>query len=295
LLSSLRIRNPALIYPCNIQGPGLVLLYSFCIDLSALSGHLLSDGGELIFGAFDELDESAVVVLKLLGRLEAGGQLSVIVSTRILLGVAGQIDDTVETNAHLLAALEDLKDKPFVPVTIDNGYMGYSWTKLPKVIKAEVSMGKELLRHLINCGELVCFDALSITVRTSDGKAFSSDVDMAVITEKPNDRHHWVDETVCVTRGARDCLSVENIWFHLGGYNDEGDSYDTQLYDFEKELDEFWNELIGSYETVRQQLIKELYPLYNKWRRVTILEDCGLEILFKDGSIERVKPPAESV
>jgi len=203
-------------------------------------------------------------------------------------------DDMAETNAHLLAALGDLKDKPFVPVTIDNGYMGYSWTKLPKVTKVEVSKGKELLRHLINCGELVCFDKLSITVRTSDGKAFTSDVDMAVIIEEPNNRHRWVDETVCVTKEARNYLDSGNIWFHLGGYSDEGDSYDTQLYYFEKELDEFWNELIGPYETVRQQLIKELYPLYNKWRKVTILEDSSLEILFKDGRIERIKPPAES-
>jgi hypothetical protein len=202
-------------------------------------------------------------------------------------------DDMAETNAHLLAALGDLKDKPFVPVTIDDGYMGYSWTKLPKVTKVEVSKEKELLRHLINCGELVCFDKLSITVRISDGKAFTSDVDMAVIIEEPNNRHHWVDETVCVTRRARNYLDSGNIWFHLGGYSDEGDSYDTQLYYFEKELDEFWNELIGPYETVRQQLIKELYPLYNKWRKVTILEDSSLEILFKDGRIERVKPPVE--
>jgi len=190
-----------------------------------------------------------------------------------------------------LAALGDLKDKPFVPVTIDSGYKGYSWTKLPKVTKVEVSKGKELLRHLINCGELVCFDKLSITVRTSDSKAFTSDVDMAVIIEESNNRHRWIDEAVCVTKQARNCLSVENIWFHLGGYNDEGDSYDTQLHDFEKELDEFWNELIGPYETVRQQLIKDLYPLYNKWKKVTILEDCSLEILFKDGRMERIKPP----
>ena len=77
-----------------------------------------------------------------------------------------------ETNAHLLAALGDLKDKPFVPVTIDSGYMGYSWTKLPKVTKVEVSKGKELLRHLVSCGEIVCFDRLSIKAQTSDGKTF---------------------------------------------------------------------------------------------------------------------------
>ena len=203
-------------------------------------------------------------------------------------------DDMAQTNAHLLAALGEFKDKPFVPVTIDNGFIGYSWSKLPKVTKVEVIKGKEKLRHSINCGEIVCFDKLSITVHTSDGKTFSSDVDMAVITEPPKGKYQWSEETVCVTKEARNHLSSENIWFHLGGYSDEGDSFDTQLYYFEKELDEFWNELIGPYETVRQQLIKELYPLYDKWQKLTIFSDQSLEIVFKDGRRQRVNPPAES-
>ena len=201
-------------------------------------------------------------------------------------------DETAQANVHLLSAIGEFKDKRFVPITIDNGYMGYSWSKLPKVTKVEVSKGTEKLRHSINCSEIVCFDELIITVHTSDGKKFSSDVDMAVIQEPPRGKYQWVDQTVYVTKEARDHLSSDNIWFHIGGYSDEGDSYDTQLYYFEKELDEFWNELIGPYESVRQQLIKELYPLYNKWQKVTILEDSSLEILFKDGSKERVKPPA---
>jgi hypothetical protein len=97
-----------------------------------------------------------------------------------------------------------------------------------------------------------------------------------------------------VTKEARNHLSSENIWFHLGGYSDEGDSFDTQLGCFEKDLQEFWNELIGPYESVRQQLIKELYPLYDKWQKITILEDSSLEIIFKDGRRQRVNPPAES-
>ncbi len=203
-------------------------------------------------------------------------------------------NEMAETNAHLLAALGEFKDKPFIPVTIDSGYMGYSWTKLPKVTKVEVTKTKEKLRHPMNCGEIACFDKVSITVHTSDGKTFSSAVDMAVITEPPRGKYHWSEETVCVTKEARNHLSSENIWFHLGGYNDEGDSYDTQLYCFEKDIQEFWNELIGPYETVRQQLIKELYPLYDKWQKITISADSSLEILFKDGRMQRVNPPAES-
>ena len=203
-------------------------------------------------------------------------------------------DDMAQTNAHLLSALGEFKDKPFVPVTIDNGFMGYSWSKLAKVTKVEVIKDKEKLSHSINCGEIACFDQLSITVHTSDKKTFSSNVDMAVITELPKGERRWSEETVCVTKDARNHLSPEHIWFHLGGYSDEGDSFDTQLYYFEKELDEFWNELIGPYETVRQQLIKELYPLYDKWQKVTIFEDSSLEIVFKNGKRQRVIPPAES-
>lgn len=203
-------------------------------------------------------------------------------------------DDMAETNAHLLAAQGEFKGKPFVPVTISSSYMGYSWTKLPKVTKVEVIKCKEKLRHSINCGEIACFDKLSITVHTSDKKTFCSDVDMAVISEPPKGKYQWSQETVYVTKEARSHLSAENIWFHLGGYSDEGDSFDTQLYYFEKELDEFWNELIGPYETVRQQLLKELYPLYEKWQKITIFEDSSLEIIFKDGKRQRVNPPAES-
>jgi len=201
-------------------------------------------------------------------------------------------DETAEANVHLLSALGEFKDKPFVPVTIDNGYMGYSWTKLPKVTKVEVTKSAEKPRHSINCSEIACFDCLIITAHTSDGTTFSSNVDMAVVTEPQRGKYQWVDQLVCVTKEARNHLSSENIWFHIGGFDIEGDSYDTQLYYFEKELDEFWNELIGPYETVRQQLIKELYPLYNKWQKVTVFSDQSLEILFKDGKRQRVNPPA---
>ncbi|MFH1616360.1 MAG: ATP-binding protein [Planctomycetota bacterium] len=202
-------------------------------------------------------------------------------------------DEPAQANAHLLSALGEFKNNPFIPITIDDGYMGYSWTKLPKVTKVEVSKGAEKLRHSIYCSEIACFDDLIITVHTSDGKTFSSNVDMAVLIEPPKDKkYRWADQLVCVTKEARNHLSSENIWFHIGGFDIEGDSYDTQLYYFEKELDEFWNELIGPYETVRQQLIKELYPLYDKWQKVTIFSDQSLEIVFKDGKRQRVNPPA---
>jgi len=206
-------------------------------------------------------------------------------------------DEQAETNAHLLAALGEFKDKLFVPVTIDSGYMGYSWTKLPNVTKVEVAKGEEKLLHGINCNEIACFDKLAITVHTSDGKIFSSDVDMAVIAKPPKGNYQWADETVCVTKEARNSLSTENIWFHLGGYNDEGDSFDTQLYEFEKELQVFWDALIGPYESFRSEIISAIRSnndLYDKWQKVTIFQDGSLEIVFKNGRRQRVNPPVKS-
>jgi len=204
-------------------------------------------------------------------------------------------DETTAANAHLLSAIGEFKDTPFVPITINKGYMGYSWTKFPKVTKVEVSKSGEKLRHSINCSEIACFDCLIITVHTSDGKKFSSNVDMAVVTEPPRGKYQWIDQLVCVTKDARSHLSSDNIWFHIGGFDLEGDSYDTQLYYFEKELDEFWNELVGPYESLRSELLSALsgnYGLYGKWQKITIAADNSLEILFKDGSKERVKQPA---
>ena len=203
-------------------------------------------------------------------------------------------DDLAETNTHLLAALGKFQDKPFVPVTIDKGYMGYSWSKLPKVTQVRVTKGQEKLRHSICSGEIACYDKLAITVNTSNGKIFSSEVAMAVISKPPKAKYCWQDETVCVTKEARSQLSADNIWFHLGGYNEEGDSYDTQLYYFEKDLDEFWNELIGPFETLRQQLIKDMYQIRDEWQKVTLTRDGKLEIIFQDGKREVVKPDSRA-
>lgn len=202
-------------------------------------------------------------------------------------------NQTAETNAHLLAALGSFKERPFVPVTIYSGYMGYSWANLPKVTRVEVTRGNKLGQQSIRCCNIVCFDKLSITVHTSDGKTYSSEAAMAVIPETHKSKVYWSPDIVCVTKEVRNRLSVDNIWFHLGGYDEGGDRYDTQQYYVEEELQQFWNELIGPYETVRQQLVQHLSQLHDKWRKVTILEDSSLEIVFKNGKRQLIKPPAE--
>ena len=52
-------------------------------------------------------------------------------------------EESDEANVHLLAALGTFKG-PFVPVSIHRRYNGYSWAKLPRIGKVEVSVGKEL-------------------------------------------------------------------------------------------------------------------------------------------------------
>jgi len=75
---------------------------------------------------------------------------------------------------------------------------------------------------------------------------------MAVINETPQKKSCWHNDTVCVMPQASRHLTADNIWFHMGGYSEDGDTYETQLYYFERNLDEFWNDLIGPYETLRQ-------------------------------------------
>ena len=200
-------------------------------------------------------------------------------------------NDTDEANVHLLGALGRFKYKSFVPVTIESGYIGYSWTNLAKATKVTVNKSKQLFKEPIWCGEIACFDRLMIKVETSDGLIFSSEVPMLVISEVRKGKVSWSNDVVCVTREARERLSNENIWYHLGGFNCEGDSFDTQLYNFGDELDEVWNKLIGPYESIRQQLMDKLYSLRGEWQKVTISKKGSLEIQFKNGKKELVKPP----
>jgi hypothetical protein len=198
------------------------------------------------------------------------------------------------TNVHLLAALGKFNGKPFVPVMISSGYFGYSWANLPKVTSVKVTHGKERLSRWILSGTLVCVESLSITVNTSDGKVFESNVPLAIIDLEPDEERRWYDESVYITESARQDLEYDNLWYHLGGYNEEGDTYDTQQYDVEKELNEFWAILIGPYEQLRHELISQInlnYDLSGKWQRVVITEDGTIAIHFKDGHLETVKRP----
>lgn len=203
-------------------------------------------------------------------------------------------DEYAMTNAHLLGALGTFKENPFVPVVIESSYIGYSWANLPKVTKVDVKAGKKILSHSIQSGDLVCVESLTITVQTSEGKTYSSIVPMAVVSEKTKGKHCWTNDIVYVTREAKDQLDNVNIWYHLGGYSEDGDSFETQEYYFEKDLNEFWNELVGPHESLRQKLVSETWGLGDKWTKLVLTKEGSLEIFFKNGKREYIRP-ADSV
>ena len=136
-------------------------------------------------------------------------------------------EESDEANVHLLAALGTF-DAPFVPVIIQGRYDGYSWAKLPTIGKVEVSVGRELHSGWLWAGTLTCVDSITITAHASDGQVFSHKVCMAITPAAPEKAPTWADDHVLVTPEAQERLCASEIWYHLGGWSDEGDTYDTQ-------------------------------------------------------------------
>jgi len=197
-----------------------------------------------------------------------------------------------EANAHLLAALGTFKES-FVPVTISQSYDGYSWANLPKIGKVEVTVGKELGRQGIWCETLVAVESLRITVHTSDKKVFTSDVCMAVL-EEPAKTRTWSYTNVFVTLESRSQLTTTDIWYHLGGWSDEGDTWDTQLYAVEQEIDQFWATIIGPADYLRSKIRESLYGIVKDWKTISYEDDETLTIQYKDGTEKVYKSPQSS-
>ena len=199
-------------------------------------------------------------------------------------------EEKCEENVHLLAALGKFKE-PFVPVSISQHYDGYSWAKLPTVDKVEVKLGKELGKEWLWLHVLIAVESIRITVHTSDGKVFESDVVMAVLTpEQIGERSHSCDH-VYVTPEARQHLDTSDIWFHLGGWCDEGDTYETQEYQFGEELELFWSSIIGPGEYLRAKIVENLDSVKGDWEKITIDTDRTVVIAYKDGSKKTLKSP----
>jgi len=200
-------------------------------------------------------------------------------------------DETDEANVHLLAALGKFAE-PFVPVDIRGEYDGYSWAKLPTIDKVEFKAGKVLQESWIWSGRITCVDRITITAHTSDGRAFSSQVCMAIPPIGTSEENRYREETVYVTPEAQEHLSPSHIWFHFGGWGDEGDTYDTQEGQFIEDLDRFWALLVGPDEQLRRNLVAAVERITPKWKAVAISANGIVRIRFKSGKGKVVRPPA---
>ena len=95
---------------------------------------------------------------------------------------------------------------------------------------------------------------------------------------------------VYVTPEAEGCISTEQLWYHLGGFWDEGDTYDTQQSQFASEFDRFWADLIGPDEHVRAGILTLLAGLNPQWRSATVSADGIVRNHFADGSVRTLRP-----
>jgi hypothetical protein len=201
-------------------------------------------------------------------------------------------DDKSDANAHLLAALGSF-ETPFVPVRISTEYDGYGWAKLPTIERVEVQLGKKLHESFVWSGMLICVETITITAYTSDGKVFSSPVCMAALP--PESGHAaWMNaDRVYVTPKAQKQLGTGEIWFHLGGWYEDGDTYDTQEVGVQKDLAVFWADLVGPDESWRLQLMDATGGARDDWRTVTVSRGGSVSLVLADGSTKTIQPPAE--
>ncbi|MFC1652697.1 hypothetical protein ACFL3F_03150 [Planctomycetota bacterium] len=192
-------------------------------------------------------------------------------------------DEFTDANVHLLGTLGEFDD-PFVPVEISRDYDGYRWADLPTVTQVEIKVGKELLSQYVWGERLTAVDSLQIAVHTSDGKTFSCPVPMAVRDPvSRGDRSGWGSVEVLVTPKARERLDSSDIWYHLGGYHEDSDTYDTQLYRFVEELELFWAEIVGPGEYLRSRLLDCLRGFNLDWQNLLIDSNNTLTITRQDG------------
>ncbi|MHC4582636.1 MAG: hypothetical protein ACYS14_14355, partial [Planctomycetota bacterium] len=168
-----------------------------------------------------------------------------------------------------------------------------SWADLPTIGQVEVTVGKELGRQGMWSETLVAVESLQIAAHASDKKVFTSEVCMVVLEEQTKARS-WSYANVYVTLEARSRLETTDIWYHLGGWNDEGDTWDTQVYDLEQELEEFWATIIGPAEYLRSKIRSCLYRIIKDWKSITFEEDETLTIRYKDGTEKVYKVPQSS-
>ena len=103
--------------------------------------------------------------------------------------------------------------------------------------------------------------------------------------------HELGQAPVYITPEAEGCISPAQLWHHLGGFWDEGDTYDTQEAAFASELDRFWADLIGPDEHVQAGILRILAEVRPRWRSVVVSADGTVRIHFADGSVKTLGLP----
>lgn len=190
-----------------------------------------------------------------------------------------------EANVHLLAATGKFKES-FVPVWISPDFEGYSWADLPTVDKVEVSVGKELGQEDFGLAVLIAVESVQMTATMSDGKVVRSNVLMAVLEAK---RSEVILLDIYVVPGAKQQLSSTDIWYHLGGWNERGDTYGIELQQFEEHLELFWSRVIGLGGYMRTKLLECVSAFGIDWKEIIIKDNGTVKVLYKDGKEEVFK------
>ncbi len=107
-----------------------------------------------------------------------------------------------------------------------------------------------------------------------------------------SEENRYREDTVYMTPAAQEILTPAQIWYHFGGWNDEGDTYDTQEYQFTEDLDRFWTLLVGPDEQLRRNLVAAVEDLSPKWKAVTLSPNGIVRIRHKNGKVRIIRPPA---
>jgi hypothetical protein len=111
------------------------------------------------------------------------------------------------------------------------------------------------------------------------------------IAPPPDKDPRCLEEYVLVTPAAEEKLNASEIWHHLGGWYDEGDTYDTQEVQFEQDLNHFWANLRGPDENLRCRLLGAIEGLGTDWKSVVILRNGNVRIRYAKKRVKTITPP----
>jgi hypothetical protein len=114
---------------------------------------------------------------------------------------------------------------------------------------------------------------------------------MAKAQQIPEEKPNWMDNHMLVTVQSQTRLNPSQIWFHLGGWYEDGDTYDTQEIAFEKDLNTFWADLAGPDEYLRQTIVAPLDRIMSQWKAAHVYPDGRVWIENTDGTEKTIQPP----